>query len=316
MDSLFDQKRLLYKIARDYYDNQLTQNEIAKRFGLSRIKVSRLLRVARENNIVTITLNAPDSLTAKREEALEQKYGLEEARIVFCEDSVDQKHIVKELAPAAAEVLLRRINPQCTVGVTWGNTILALVEALPLTPMPGLMIVQLNGDLSPIVRLENSAELSRQLAQKLFAELHLLSAPGLAKTKEAASFFKNDTLIEETLALAAKADVAVLGIGMLEKNSKLLLQNGLLSHADIQEMAKNKAVGDIALRYINAQGKPVKLSLDERVVGLTFKELVDIPCVIAVAGGDEKHEVIRAALQSKMLNVLITDHLTAEYLLK
>ncbi|MBC7256755.1 MAG: XRE family transcriptional regulator, partial [Chloroflexi bacterium] len=35
--------RLLYRIAQAYYVQELTQQEIAERFGLSRSKVSRLL---------------------------------------------------------------------------------------------------------------------------------------------------------------------------------------------------------------------------------------------------------------------------------
>ncbi|MBN1479232.1 sugar-binding transcriptional regulator [candidate division KSB1 bacterium] len=316
MNSLLEQNRLLYKIAREYYENHLTQNDIANKFGLSRIKISRLLHLARENKIVTITLHAPDALTAEREEALEKRYGLEEARIIQCEETIEQREIARALAPAATDILLRRLTPDCIVGVTWGNTIQAFVDALPLKPQHNIKIVQLNGELSPIWRLENSAELSRQLAFKLSAELHVLSAPGLARTKEAADLFKNDTLIAETLRLAARANIAVLGIGMLQKSSRILLDNGLLSENDIQELDAKTAVGDIALRYINANGRPLNLALDDRIIGLTFEQLCKIPCVIAVAGGEQKHAAIRAALKTHMINVLVTDHVTAAYLLK
>lgn len=43
MATVADRRKLLYKLAKAYYEDQLTQAQIGKRFGLSRIKVSRLL---------------------------------------------------------------------------------------------------------------------------------------------------------------------------------------------------------------------------------------------------------------------------------
>ena len=40
-------RRLLYKIAHVYYEDGLSQKQIGLRFGISRIKVSRMLKHAR-----------------------------------------------------------------------------------------------------------------------------------------------------------------------------------------------------------------------------------------------------------------------------
>ncbi|TFH04036.1 MAG: sugar-binding transcriptional regulator, partial [Spirochaetales bacterium] len=49
-----DLHRLMYKIAHAYYEAELTQAEIAARFGISRVRVSRLLTQARTDGIVRI----------------------------------------------------------------------------------------------------------------------------------------------------------------------------------------------------------------------------------------------------------------------
>jgi DNA-binding transcriptional regulator LsrR (DeoR family) len=72
--------KLLYRIARAYYENDLTQEQIGKRFGLSRIKVSRLLRRAREEGIVQITVVSPLASHADLEGQLEARYGLAACR--------------------------------------------------------------------------------------------------------------------------------------------------------------------------------------------------------------------------------------------
>ena len=47
---------LLYKIAKGYYEDGLTKDQIGTCFGLSRIKVSRLLQQARQSRVVQIAI--------------------------------------------------------------------------------------------------------------------------------------------------------------------------------------------------------------------------------------------------------------------
>lgn len=315
MNPILDHQRLLYRIARDYYINQMTQQEIAKRLGLSRIKVSRLLEQARREAIVSITLNAPLGLMADAEETLEKKFGLQEVQIVHCENSGRADGLEVELAPAAAECLLRRITGGEIISVAMGKTMMAVVKALPLRSLPGVKIVQMNGGLGYVVPFEQSTELARQMASRLAASLHLLHAPGIAADKQAADLFKKDPLVAATLDLAAHADIAILSIGRMVAQEKIAPGQSPLTENDYHDLVSRNAVGDIALRYIDSAGQPLHTSLDERIIGLSFDELKAIPCVIAVAGGAEKHDVILAALQSGIPNVLLTDQATAEFLL-
>ncbi len=315
MNSTSDFQRLLYKISRDYYENQLTQNEIAKRLGLSRIKVSRLLKQARQEQIVSITLTPPPGLLAELEEGIEKKYALEEVRVVQCDNPSSQNSIVSQLAPSAVECLLRRIQGHEVIGVAMGKTMVSVVNRLPTVSLPDVTIVQMNGGLGHIVTLEQSAELARQMAGKLSAQLRLLHAPGIANEKKAAQVFRSDPLIAETLSLAESADIAIMSIGLLATSSSTLRGSGLLTEADIQQLSTQNALGDIALRFFDANGLPVHTMLDERIIGLTHAQLQNIPCVISVAGGQEKIDVIRAGLKSGIPNVLITDQFTAEHLL-
>ena len=161
-----EKKRLIYKMAREYYENQLTQDEIAKKFGLSRIKVSRLLKQARKEQIVSITVSPPPGLLADLEGGLEKKYNLEEVRVVQCEPGSSQDSIVSQLAPYAAECLLRRIHGNEVIGVSIGKTIMSVVNRMPAVHLPEVQIVQMNGGLGHIVTPEQSAELARQMASK------------------------------------------------------------------------------------------------------------------------------------------------------
>lgn len=293
----------------------MTQQQIAKRFGLSRPKVSRLLQKARDERIVNITLVPPTGGMADLERELEHRYGLEEAVIVTVSDPQDLTAVARERGPAAAECLVRCVSGREIVGVAWGKTILALVDALPFKSWPDVTVVQMLGGLGPVDVLEHSTALAHRIAQKFSARLRLLPAPGIVSTRAAAQALKSDNQIAETLALAARADVAVVGLGVPLPGSVLLRDGTIINENELARLRAAGAVGDIGLRYIDAYGRPVDLEIHERVIGLTIEQIRNVPRVIGVAGGEAKIEVIRAALRGRILDVLVTDHTIARTLL-
>ena len=76
-----NQERTIYKIVRAYYEDGLTQQEIANKFGISRMKVSRMLARALKDKIVQIRINSPSSKYPDLEHQIEAKYGLKEVVI-------------------------------------------------------------------------------------------------------------------------------------------------------------------------------------------------------------------------------------------
>lgn len=315
MPTSHEEHRLFYKIAEAYYVDELTQQQIAGRFGLSRPKVSRLLKKAREERIVNITLVPPAGDVAALERALERAYALNEVVVVTVSAPADSAAVARELGPAAAECILRGIGGDQVLGLAWGRAITHAVDALPSQTWPDVTVVQLSGGLGPAGALEHSTELARRAAQKLGAKLRLIPAPGIVSTEAAAEALRADRQIAETLALAAQADVAVVGLGVPVPDSVLLRDGDIVTADDLAALQAANAVGDIALRYIDPDGAPLNLELNARIIGLTLEQLKHIPRVIGVAGGEAKYRMIRAALRGGLLDVLVTDHVTAQGLL-
>jgi DNA-binding transcriptional regulator LsrR (DeoR family) len=310
-----EQHRLLYRVAQAYYQDGLTQGQIAEHFGLSRPKVSRLLQKGRDNGIITITLTPPPHALADLELALEQRYGLKEAVAVAVGDPRNHAAVVRELGPAAAECLVRSISGDEVIATAWGTSILAMVDALPYRSWPGVTIVQMLGGLGPVDTLEHSAELTQRIAQRLGARLRLLPAPGIVATRAMAEALKADPQIASALKLAANADIALVGLGAPTPDSLVLRTGTILGDQDLDHLQEAQAVGDVALHYLNADGIPLDLELNERLIGLTIEQIIKIPRVIGIAGGIAKHAIIRAALRAKILDVLVTDASAAQALL-
>lgn len=82
------------------------------------------------------------------------------------------------------------------------------------------------------------------------------------------------------------------------------------------EAARAGAVGQICLRFLDADGVPVRTPLDDLVVGVTLEQLRRARTRWAVAGGEDKYAILRAALVGGWVDHLFTDTATARHLLE
>jgi DNA-binding transcriptional regulator LsrR (DeoR family) len=304
---------LLYKIATAYYEDGLTQDQIGKRFGLSRIKVSRLLQQARQSRVVQITILPPPGSYGDRERALEQAYGLDE--VVIAGPGGSHTDLLAELGAAGANYLARCLNEQRVVAISWGTTLLALIEALSPQHLPDLRVVQMLGGLGRVESETYGADLTLRLAQLLGARARLIPAPGIVGSQMVRDALLEDANIAETLALAAHADLAIVGIGVPDRGT-ILHQSQILTDQEIDELRARGAEGDIALRFFNRSGEPVAHPVNERIIGLDLPQLQRIPRVVGIAGGPGKYDVIRGAVRGHLIDVLITDDQIADQLLQ
>ncbi len=305
--------KLLYKVATAYYEDGLTQRQIGERLGISRIKVSRLLQQARDEGIVQITIVSPQESNVAIERALEAKFGLLEA-VVVTPNSYADNEMIQDLGVAAAACLVRCLDGDEVVGLSWGTTLRAVVDALPMKYWPHMTVVQILGGLGNPAAEIHGADLARRMAQSFGAKLRLLPAPGVVKSRLVRDALVEDPQIEGTLALAEKANVVILGVG-IPLHGSVVQRSGILSREEILRFTEDGAVGDIALRFLDNQGRPMEHEVNDRTIGLTIQQIQQIPRRIGVAGGERKYDVIGGALKGKLINVLVTDDQTALHLL-
>jgi DNA-binding transcriptional regulator LsrR (DeoR family) len=307
-------KRLLYKIAKAYYDDGLTQQQIGAKLGLSRVRVSRLLRTARDEKIVQIFISPPQETNAELERQLEEVYGLKEALVVTC-SAPERRTIIAELGMVAASNLTRGLQGNEVIALSWGTSVLSVVNALSPMDLPDIRVVQLLGGLGELEAQTHGAELAQRMAQALGARSRLLHAPGIVKDKAVRDALATDPQVSDTLALAERADIALLGIGVLEPKATLLSSGNTLTRSEVDALKAQGAIGDIALQFFNERGVRVDHPIYQRIIGMDLEKIRAIDRVIGVACGLEKIRAIRAALLGGLIDVLVTEARTAETLL-
>lgn len=312
MHILMIQHRILYKIAKAYYEKRLTQQEIANRYGLSRMKVSRLLAKAVNEKIVQIRIITPNDQFTDLEHQLEEKYGMKEVVITNIKTN-NEKDLFQEIGRTSAEYLISILQGNEIICLTWGRTLLNLINNLSAQEYPGLKVAQMLGGLGEPEAEFHGTDLARRMAQIFTTRPRLIHAPGILKNKKLCDELKEDIQVKNTLLLAAKANIAVVGIGSFTEGGTILKSN-ILTEKDKQTLNKHNVTGDISLRFFNKEGQFINTELDDRIVGLSTDEILNIPRIIGVAGGLAKYNSIKAAVKGKLISVLITDHNVAERL--
>lgn len=124
-----DDIRLIVKIAQLYYEQDMTQAQIARELGIYRTTISRLLKRGREQGIVTIAINYDYNENLWLEQQLKQKFGLKEAVVVSC-DSEQEDEQLTMMGVHGAQLLERLLEPGDIIGFSWGRAVRGLVEGL------------------------------------------------------------------------------------------------------------------------------------------------------------------------------------------
>ncbi len=304
---------LLGQVASWYFEEGLGQSEIAGRIHRSRSMVSRLLTEARTRGIVEIRINIPVSRNSGLEKRLKDELGLKAAYV--CESAESPLMQRRALGRLGADCLQDHVADGIILGVAWSRTLRSVVHELPRLPMRNVQVVQLSGSAaSPDARIDGP-DLVRTVAEKLAADYRFFPAPLVVASPELRDALLGEETVSETLRLAERSDIALVGVGNVASGDSSLRVSGLLDEEEEAELLAGGVAGDITSCQFGADGQPLPVAFNRRVIGIGPEALRRIPTVIAVAAGPDKVGAIRAAAQGKWFTVLVTDAATARELL-
>ena len=304
---------LILQAARLYYENELSQDEVASKLNTSRSNVSRMLTAARRLGYVEIRVIAPTSRHDYLAQQLIEKLGIDEIQVI----APDRNDLaLNAVGRAAAQSLQKGLRPNSTIAISWGRGLEATVVNCRKDNIPGLKVTQLMGSLSNVITSVSAEEVGRSLARNLNADFIPFNAPVVVSSQKTRDSLLQEPAVSRTLNIARKADVALVGIGSSgSTSSEMLVEEFALTKSERESNFKNMA-GDIAARFFNAQGKILSSVIDSRVIGLTLDEIRKIPKVIGVATGADKVMGVVGAARSKLVDLLIIDLACANAILK
>ncbi|MBX3002729.1 MAG: sugar-binding transcriptional regulator [Anaerolineales bacterium] len=313
----YERMALLAQIAELYYMQNMSQAEIAHRFGFSRSKVSRLITESRETGLVQIRINHPVRRDSILEERLAKTFGLHSAHVLQTSLYTESQSL-RTLGRLGAYYLSEHLAPNSTLGISWGTAIFEVAQALRKRNYPELRIVQIIGSIGYGDPAVDGPELARNIAAVFSGKYFTLNAPVIVQDQHARDTLLNERHIQEVLALGLRADYYLVGIGSTTPGYSALVRAGSLPAAEMDAIIQaTGAVGDICARVYDQNGNFSGFDFNQRVVGISLQELRDAKgTVVGIAGGEAKAPAILGALRGRLIDVLITDDKAAEKVLE
>lgn len=306
------EEQLNIRIAWYYHIVEMTQQQIADRFGITRVRVNKALATCRQSGVVQIRINSKLASCVRLEHELEQHYGL--AEVIVVPTPLKKEFIFNVIAVGASPYLHDQLFEGCSFGVGWGRTLRHTIRETRGRNLPSMTVVSLMGALNSGSGY-NTIEITSSFA-RLFSTRHYyyLAAPVYADSEEMRDMILAQEGIREVYEKARNVDVALVTGGDLTDYSTML-ELRLISHAEAESLKAAGAVGDLLGHYLNKDGERIDHPLNRRVVSLSLEDLGRIRKVILAAGGLYKADVIRAILRRRLAHVLVTDEATARQLM-
>jgi deoxyribonucleoside regulator len=296
-----------------YYEEGRTQDEIAREFGTSRSTISRVLKRARDLGIVRFTIVDPNSMCSQVAVQLRKRLNLH--RVVVVEGDPDSDDLTRrDLGIKSAELLVRLVQDNQTIGTCWGSTIYEMVRALTPKPVSRVRVVQFVGTVGGLLAHTHADQLPRMIAQAFNGEWHVLPAPAVVQNGDSLQTFLDEPQIKRVLELGKQSDIALVGIGVCDENA-LLARAGYITKSEMQQLRSLGAVGEIGCRFYDANGNQCRSDVDDRTISISLSDLKQIPIKIGIAAGLNKVPAIKGALAGGYVNILVTDLITAQALL-
>ena len=296
-----------------YYIAGNTQDEIARKLGVSRQTAQRLVSLAVTERLIKVRFDHPLGRCLELSGRLKDAYGLDSCEVVPADPTSNSETLgIVEAAAAEMERYLVSRHP-VIVGLGTGRALRAVAEQISPMECPQHKIVSIVGNIAP----DGSAtvfEVSSRVGDRVGAPHYPMPFPVIAATVHEKNLLVQQKSLRNVMDLAAQADVTFVGIGTVDETAALL-RDGFVRPDELRAMVKAGAVGEITGWSFDAAGKLIDGLINDRVLSVP----VDMPArrrIIGVAMAAGRFKAIKGAIAGKLVNGLITNELMAEQLLQ
>jgi DNA-binding transcriptional regulator LsrR (DeoR family) len=296
-----------------YYIAGNTQDEIARKLGVSRQTAQRLVSFAVSEKLIKVRLDHPIGHCIELSARLRDMYGLRMCEVVPADPASTSETLgVAEAAAAELERYLVSQHPViCAMGT--GRMLRAMVEQVSPMDCPQHKMISLVGNIAPDGSASPFDVVSR-IGDRVKAPHYPMPLPVIAPTVHEKTLLLAQKTLRNVIELAKQADVTFIGIGTVDENAALL-RDGFVRPDEIRALVRAGAVGEITGWAFDAHGRLIEGLTNDRVLSVPMDQPAQRK-VIGVAMAPPRLRAVRGALRGKLVNGLITNEIMAEMLLE
>jgi deoxyribonucleoside regulator len=302
----------LVQVAQLYYEENLSQQEIADRLGVSRPLINLYLQNAREVGIVRIQIIDPTNNCIGLASTLKKQTGVKHITIIP-NPRGSQSLSLRAVAGAAAEHLTESLSDGATFGLAWGRTTATVTDLLKPTRARQVNVVPLMGDSGHSVLHSQMNQLVMLAAQRLGVKAHFLSLPMILSSPGLRNALVKEDGIRDIIRQWDRLDLACVGIGVVPPVTGMVVYIG---DEALPRLIKNGAVGDICGIYYDRDGKIIKSGFEDRMIAASVDQLKAAVSLVSVASGDDKALAVLGAMRTGLVSTLFIDQSMAERIIE
>jgi DNA-binding transcriptional regulator LsrR (DeoR family) len=317
MEFNLDQEKIdkAIKVARLYYYQNMTSEEIAQEMGVSRSTVSRLLTFAKKEGLVHIRITTPTREPFELEKKIVDYFKIKNAHVVPVPDIAGEAIWLDRVAHYTANHLNTLFGSEMLLGIAWGSSLSAISKHLLRKSTHNSQIVQLNGaGNTQSMGINYASEIIMRFAENYQARAHLFPVPTFFDYAGTKNALWRERSIKRLLNLQERADILLYSIGAVNAGiPSHVYSGGYLEENDYLELKREHIAGDIATVFFREDGTFDNIPLNKRACGPNL-EMFQRKHRICVVSGLAKVAGLFSALKGNLMAELIVDEPTAREL--
>ena len=242
---------LMVKAAWYYYFENMTQQAIADRLSISRMRVIKLLETARQNGVIQFRLRSDSVGMMQQSRELMQKYHLNDVFII--PEAEQEGQLNESIARAGAMYVADRLGENACINVGYGDTLSRTLNHLATMVQNPVTCISLTGGVSYYLPNGRSNIFN--------ARLYLMPAPLLASSHEMAAAMRAEASVSEIIRMAALSSFTLVGIGAMHETATIV-RSGIITQNELFRLKMSGAVGDVLCHFVDENGEYVGFDID------------------------------------------------------
>lgn len=294
-----------------HYGAGMTQSEVAKRLGVPSLKAHRLIAKANKEGLVRISIEGDIIQCVRLEEKMRARFGLQFCEV--CPDLDNEPLPVQTLSMAGSRFLRLAFEhgEDKVIGFGHGRTLAACVNMLPKMNVRDQKLVSLLGGLTRRYSA-TPFDVIHRLAERTGAETYVLPLPFYANSVEDRAVFLEQRGVAAIMQMGIEATLRVVGIGTMETDATIL-STGMIEQHEFEAALRAGGVGEVLGHIFSLDGKLIENDISARTLSMSAAD-IGRQKTVAIAGGRNKVNAIRAVLASGLVHGIIIDERTAKAL--
>lgn len=301
----------LVQVAHLYYDENLSQQEIADRLNVSRSLIAHYLQQARAAGIVRIQVLDPANTCTDLAASLRRATGVKQVTVIPNPHGSNTLTL-RAVAGAAAEFITDRLKDGDMFGLAWGRTTTVVVDLLKPPHARRIEVLPLMGESGHSGLHSQMNRLVMLAAENLRAKAHFLSLPMVVSSSDLRNALVKEVGIRDVIGRWDRVNIGCMGIGVVPPVPGMVVYIG---EEHLPRLLEAGAVGDMCGVYYDRQGRILKSGVENRMIAASVSQLKAIDCLVAVACGEDKAPAVLGALRTGLISALFIDQAMAEQIL-